>query len=282
MPTATSPRTISDAELESYHTDGYLIVRGMLSRDEVATLAEHYLKVPQRPSIAGVDGAGRKMSAGQPTDPRGHNAPTYPRLMQPHRYDDVSRRMILDRRIFDVLTDLMGEEPLAAQSMLFYKPPGTKGQAFHQDNFYLKVKPGTCVAAWVALDPTDEENGALRLIPGTQSLPLDCPHKPEDASEYFNNSEVNLPGGARRPVLARMAAGDVLFFGGSLIHGSLRNRSQTRWRRSLVLHYCPRSQTEQIGPFYQPLLTRDGREVRVDDAAADAGPCGGDEGNNPG
>jgi len=37
----------------------------------------------------------------------------------------------------------------------------SRGQAFHQDNFYLRVKPGTCVAAWVAVDDADEENGSI-------------------------------------------------------------------------------------------------------------------------
>jgi len=59
----------------------------------------------------------------------------------------LALRYLLDDRLEDVLTDLFGEEPLAAQSMLYFKPPGAKGQALHQVNFYLKVEPGICIAA---------------------------------------------------------------------------------------------------------------------------------------
>ena len=54
-------------------------------------------------------------------------------------------RYMLDSRIEGILTELMGDSPLAVQSMFYFKPPGARGQDFHQDNFYLKVKPGTCM-----------------------------------------------------------------------------------------------------------------------------------------
>ena len=81
----------------------------------------------------------------------------YPRIMHPHRFNEVARRYLLDARLGTILADLFQEEPLAAQSMLYFKPAGGRGQALHQDNFYLRVEPGTCIAAWVALDPADRE-----------------------------------------------------------------------------------------------------------------------------
>ncbi|MEJ7654789.1 MAG: phytanoyl-CoA dioxygenase family protein [Chloroflexia bacterium] len=46
---------------------------------------------------------------------------------------------------------------------MLYSPAGARGQALHQDNFFLKVEPGTCIAAWAALDPADRENGGLEV-----------------------------------------------------------------------------------------------------------------------
>ena len=48
-----------------------------------------------------------------------------------------------------------------------FKPPGARGQAFHQDNYYLLVQPYTCVAAWLAVDRSWPENGGLQVCPGT-------------------------------------------------------------------------------------------------------------------
>ena len=69
--------------------------------------------------------------------------------MHPHRINGLARAL-LDPRPATSWKRCSGEEPLAAQSMFYFKPPGARGQALHQDNFYLRVKPGTCVAAWIA------------------------------------------------------------------------------------------------------------------------------------
>src|SRR3712207_7227872 len=50
----------------------------------------------------------------------------------------------------------------------------SRGQALHQDQSYLRVQPGTCMAAWLALDRCDEENGCMQVIPGSHTWPLLC------------------------------------------------------------------------------------------------------------
>ena len=72
-------------------------------------------------------------------------------------------------------------------------------------------------------------------------------------------------------VHADMRAGDVLFFNGSLIHGSTPNTSATRFRRSLIFHYVPEGSLE-MSEWYQALRF-DGRPVAIP-AATGGGPCG--------
>jgi ectoine hydroxylase-related dioxygenase (phytanoyl-CoA dioxygenase family) len=69
-----------------------------------------------------------------------------------------------------------------------------------------------------------------------------------------------------------MKAGDVLFFNGQLIHGSLPNSSQTRFRRSLITHYIV-GEAQQVSHFYNPALRFDGSEVTLD-ASEDGSECG--------
>ena len=137
--------------------------------------------------------------------------------------------------VIAVLEAIFGEEPLAAQSMHYFKPPSARGQAPHQDDYYLKTRPGKCVAAWMALDPADEENGGLLVVPGTQDLPVLCPHE-ADPQTSFTPDEVDLPEGLH-PVPVRLGAGDALFFNGSIVYGSYPNSSRTRFRRSFISHY---------------------------------------------
>jgi ectoine hydroxylase-related dioxygenase (phytanoyl-CoA dioxygenase family) len=68
-----------------------------------------------------------------------------------------------------------------------------------------------------------------------------------------------------------MSPGDVLFFNGSLVHGSEPNRTTDRFRRSFIGHYIGRS-TEKISEWYK-VLTMDGADVAVT-ANEGGGPCG--------
>ena len=67
--------------------------------------------------------------------------------MQPHRQDEASLKWLIDERLNTAMTGLLGREPFAVQTMFYFKPPGARGQALHQDQYYLRVQPGTCIAA---------------------------------------------------------------------------------------------------------------------------------------
>lgn len=255
---------LTDAERRQYAAVGYLVRRGQLPATELAALLDHYAALHAGGSRPGC------FELGDGADP----LQRWPRMMHPHRIDEVSRRLLLDPRLLGVVAELLGEPALAAQSMFYWKPPGARGQALHQDDFYLRTWPGECLAAWVALEPSTPENGGLRVVPGSHGSRLQCPH-PADAAVSFSSHEVDLEEGWTVEPVA-MDAGDILFFPGSLIHGSLPNRSADRWRRSFICHYVPASSAE-CARGYQPLLDAAGREVRLGDPGPHSDPCGGPE-----
>jgi phytanoyl-CoA hydroxylase len=169
------------------------------------------------------------------------------------------------------LETLLGEPALAVQTMFYYKPPGARGQAMHQDQFYLLVEPGTCMAAWTAIDDCDEENGGMMVVPNTDDIDVVCPTDTADAAASFTKHYVAVPEG-KKPLLVRMKAGDTLFFNGSLIHGSGPNRSKTRFRRSFIAHYAT-GDAQKIASYYQPAYRMDGSVVGLETNTA-GGPCG--------
>jgi hypothetical protein len=187
----------------------------------------------------------------------------FPRIIHPHRRDALSLEFLLDGRMQQLLSTFLDEEPFGAQTMFYFKPPHARGQALHQDQAYLRAAPGTCVAGWLAVDDCDEENGCMSVVPGSHRLPILCPI-PADRTESFTGEQVPVPDGYQAvPML--MKAGDVLFFHGNLIHGSGPNRSDTRFRRSLIAHYITGNSTE-AWEFYHPLLRFDGTEAHLADA----------------
>ncbi len=245
-----------------YARDGYVVARGLFSADEIDRLRGHYMTLRRHGTYAG-DFAGVEASDSDPLK-------RYPRMIHMHRWDDVSFRWLLDQRINAWLTALIGREPYAVQTMLYFKPPGSRGQAVHQDNFYLRVQPGTCMAAWMALDACDEANGCMRVVPGSQNWPMLCTEK-ADTSLSFTDVTVPLPPGVEaQPVC--MDAGDVLFFNGSLVHGSYPNTSAGRFRRALIGHYIDGA-AEQVATFYHPALRMDGTPLELVESEA-GGACG--------
>jgi ectoine hydroxylase-related dioxygenase (phytanoyl-CoA dioxygenase family) len=70
-----------------------------------------------------------------------------------------------------------------------------------------------------------------------------------------------------------MDAGDVLFFNGSLVHGSFPNTTTDRFRRALIGHYIE-GDSEQVGEFYHPALRMDGTPVERLDKSQYGGACG--------
>ena len=126
------------------------------------------------------------------------------------------------------------------------------------------------MAAWMALDACDEENGCMRVVPGSHTWPILCTSE-ADTTISFTNVTVPIPAGVEAvPVL--MKAGDVLFFNGSLVHGSYPNNSKDRFRRALIGHYIE-SKAERVTEFDQPVLRMDGTAFELEGVEL-GGPCG--------
>ena len=253
---------MSGSDKEIFGREGHLVARALFDAEEVGRLRDHYMDLrrrgPHPHDLAGTRVAGR--------DPLRR----YPRMAQMHRWDETTLRWLLDSRLRDRLTALLGQEPYAVQSMLYFKPPGSRGQALHQDNFYLRAEPGTCVAAWMALDPTDEDNGCMMVVPGSQDWPILCTAK-ADTRVSFTDVTVPLPD-AHTALPVRMAPGDVLFFNGSLVHGSMPNTSADRFRRALIGHYI-QGDARQVAEYFHPALRMDGTPLRLG-VSEGGGPCG--------
>jgi ectoine hydroxylase-related dioxygenase (phytanoyl-CoA dioxygenase family) len=247
---------------EQYDTDGFVLVRGLFSPEETERLRDHYMVLRGRGSYAG-DDSGVQAGARDPLR-------RYPRMTHVHRWDEVTLQWLIDRRLDEVMTGLLGTSPFAVQTMIFFKPPGSRGQALHQDNFYLKADPGTCIAAWMALDPVDRDNGGLQVVPGSHRWPLLCTEK-ADTKVSYTDVTVPVPD-PDAAVLVEMDPGDVLFFHGALVHGSAPNATTDRFRRALIGHYI-QGEADQVAEYYHPVLRMDGTELELG-VSEGGGPCG--------
>lgn len=263
------PLTIND--YVSFRRDGYLLVRGLLNGEEVAELNAHCDDL----------WTGRAEVPGHPISPEAteeERKRAMLRLHMLHLHFEIQERMLLHPGILDVLEALIGPDVMAMQTMLFLKQPGSNGQGFHQDSYYIPTFPDTLCGAWIALEPVDEENGCLRMSVGSQHEPI---YPPLNGYGYGNLELADIPhvenvGGQQNPdddptntlkpiaekyreqeIAVIMNPGDVVFFAGHVFHRSLRNSSDIRSRRSFVCHYAnARSFTEWGGGNENHILAR--------------------------
>jgi ectoine hydroxylase-related dioxygenase (phytanoyl-CoA dioxygenase family) len=255
----------SDIDLQKlkadYERDGFAVARGLFSESEVEEIKATFEEIRQNEIHRAHDDGIRDTN-----DPLFH----HPRIVHPHRFNVRARHYMLHPGVQACLQVIFAEEPVAVQSMYYFKPPGARGQAMHQDNLYLLVNPGTCVAAWTAVDSADRENGGMYVVPNTHRGNLLC-QEAGDTARSFTKGVTRIPDGLKA-VEVPMEPGDTLFFGGSVIHGSGPNRSRDRFRRSFIGHYAAGS-LEKISKFYLPMVRMDGRDFEVE-AAKGGGTCG--------
>lgn len=241
---------VSVGEYISYHRDGYLVVRELMGAGDIKLLFDWANDVLYgREHIEGLDAAQESASIEELLS-------RFTRIHMLHRVSPTAEWGLLHPRVLDVLEALIGPDVLALQSMLFFNPPGRGGQGWHQDAYYINTYPDTLVGAWICLEPADEENGCLWVVPGSGHEPIYPPCSPgqlmhaegvfEDLHEVENVSalddEINtLSGVAAKyppPVPVPVEPGDVIFFQGHLLHRSYVNRLGDRFRRAYVTHFC--------------------------------------------
>ncbi|MBD2869994.1 phytanoyl-CoA dioxygenase family protein [Paenibacillus arenilitoris] len=242
---------VSVKEYAHYHKEGYLIVKGLLSTDDVAELYE--LAEQSRLDRLKLDQAADAAS----TDPLKEEFAKATRIHMLSRLHPAAERGMLHPRILDVTEALIGPDVYALQSMLFLNPPGKGGQGWHQDSCYIRTHPDTLIGAWIALEEADEENGCLWVVPGSNHEPVYPPDgmgggnvHAVDAFGDLNgvqnvshlDDEVNtlskIVANYPPPIPVPLSPGDVLFFHSHLFHRSYPNRTADRYRRSYVCHYC--------------------------------------------
>lgn len=148
-----------------YQRNGYLIVRDLLSKDDIAELYD--LAERTRLGSPRIDGG-----AARNDDPLKREFAEQTRVHMVSRRDAAAERGLLHPRILDVTEALIGPDIYALQSMMFLNPPGRGGQGWHQDSYYIKTHPDTMLGAWIALEDADEENGCLWVVPGSNHEPI--------------------------------------------------------------------------------------------------------------
>jgi phytanoyl-CoA hydroxylase len=240
MTTQTAPThstLLSAAQVRSFVENGFLVMPGLVSPSDIERLKRDTADIARgaypSPSLT-------------PVPPETTDREVQEKILcihQPHYVSPVIREFVSHPGICAVLAQVVGahlpfwdQRVKCMQSMLFTKPPGLPGQAWHQDEYYIPTRDRSLCGAWIAIDDATIQNGCLWVVPGSHRMGYLYPAKPPaDLDEYDgSNCCYGFDEALATPV--EVTAGSVVFFNGYLLHRSLRNRSDI-YRRALVCHY---------------------------------------------
>ena len=142
-----------------------------------------------------------------------------------------------EQKILDYVEDIVGPNIIAWASHYFCKLPHDKKTVpWHQDASYWHLTPARTVTAWLALDDADEENSAMKFIPGTHRLGHLKWRKAE--GDIVLHQEIPETERYGEPVYDSLKAGQISLHADMLAHGSDPNSSPRR-RCGLTVRYCP-------------------------------------------
>ena len=258
---------VSDAQVRSYVDDGFLVVEGLLSGSDLDEIAADVVRFAR----------GDYPLAEPPPATAGSSDEEATRSVLavhfPHWVSPVARRFVQHPGLVEVLTRITGAHlphwdggVKCMQSMLFVKPPGLPGQAWHQDERFIPTRDRSLVGAWMAVDDATVDNGCLWVLPGSHRNGYLWPTGPHDRPDEFDLADESHGFDEEAAVPVEVERGSVVFFNGYLLHRSFRNCSHG-YRRALVNHYCnswsllPWAPTKTVPG--QEIPTLDNRTVTV-------------------
>lgn len=131
------------------------------------------------------------------------------------------------------------------QDTIWWKPPGTKPIALHQDSSFMSfLDPPRTVTCWVTLDDTQIDAGTIEYVPGSHLWPLtEIPekfHGPDDYRAGMKHAASAAGLAPPAPAALELPAGSAVFHAGEVWHGSGPNLTGEIMRRAIGIHMLPR------------------------------------------
>jgi len=223
------PGTLSNDQVAFYREEGYLVLRGVFTSEDMYRLGSDVDRVcRERRELIDANNLRVRFKPHAETleslfevfDPIGDLSP-------------VARAMTRDRRILNPLHDLYGEPAEVFKEKLIFKPAGATGATLHQDWIAWPGFPESFLTVVVAIDPFTADSGATEVFPRCHTQGY---LSAEDGQHHYVESN-NLP---TSPVPLELEPGDIAILTCFTPHRAAANES-AQARRGFFISYNARS-----------------------------------------
>ncbi|SFT84712.1 phytanoyl-CoA dioxygenase family protein [Paraburkholderia aspalathi] len=209
------PKVLSDVQVEQYRTEGFVCPIDALSVEEAAEILARMEDLENRePNLWARS------------------------KVKPHLLMLWLNELMRNPTILDAVEDVLGPDVMVWATGHFDKKAADLGfVSWHQDGTYWGLSEPSVVTAWVALTPSNRENGCMRVIPGSHhrgQLPhMDTENKNNLLSR---GQDVQVEVNEAQAVDLELQPGQFSLHHVMLVHGSEPNFSETR-RLGITIRY---------------------------------------------
>ena len=225
---------LSKRQVEQFHRDGFLVVRGMYNAAEMKDITQWTAEVVGAPEVPG-----SYMMYFEPSTQDGSRIIS--RIEDFCSFHPGFAELITRDRMQQAVSDLFDEPAVLFKDKINFKLPGGDGFKEHQDvqagwDDYADLH----ITAMIAVDETNEENGSLEMIPGLHAQGL-------LGQKWAPLTDVDT--GHVPYVAVHCKPGDAVFFDSYAPHRSFPNRTG-KARRVLYITFNKASQGDSREQYY--------------------------------
>ena len=221
--------SLTAKQIKNYENNGYISPIDVLSKKEAHEIREE-IELIEKKWPGEIDGLGRN----------------YIHLISP-----IFDKICHNKKILDAVESIIGKNILVCGTTLFIKNPEQKGfVSFHQDAKYIGLEPYNWVTAWVAVTDSNEENGCMRMWPGSHKGELKDHEQKFDEGNLLTRGQTikNVPIEETDPIVLK--AGQMSLHHPTVIHGSGLNKSKDRRIGFVVQSYIGSDVDQVLGKIY--------------------------------
>ena len=226
MSSLTSNHLLTKNEIRSYTRNGFVVPKFRLDNSDLEKLKNATLELMQ----------------------------TYPHiptegLVSPHIFYAGSNRPDIHSKfleickltpLLDIVDQLIGRDIIVWGSRIFSKAPQTgRATPWHQDGEYWPIRPLATATVWIAIDESNEHNGCLKILTGSNRAKTLLPHQSLSGKGAALDKEIKPELIKSKDVVSvPLQPGQMVIFDVFTAHGASPNLSNQR-RAGFAIRYMP-------------------------------------------
>ena len=171
-----------------------------------------------------------------------------------HLISPIFDKVCHNSKILDAVESIIGKNILVCGTTLFIKNSNEKGfVSYHQDAKYIGLEPHNWVTAWIAVTDSNENNGCMRMWPGSHKEKIKHHNQKFDENNLLTRGQTIENISIEKTIPLILKAGQMSLHHPKVVHGSELNKSNDRRIGFVVQSYIGTNVNQVLGKIYVQL-----------------------------